>query len=91
MANNMKEHGKKVREDILNAIINYIKEHGYPPTHREIGAMVGLRSTSTVYTHLLKMKDEGMIETDDTFCAPRAIRVPGYRFVKEDNDAENKN
>ena len=53
--------------------------------------MVGLRSTSTVYTHLLKMKDEGMIETDDTFCAPRAIRVPGYRFVKEDNDAENKN
>lgn len=91
MASNTKEHGKKVREAILKAIIAYIEEHGYPPTNREIGAMVGLKSTSSVYTHLLKMKDSGMIETDDTFCAPRAIRVPGYRFVKEENDAENKN
>ena len=85
-ATNTKEHGKKVREDILKAIINYIEEHGYPPTNREIGAIVGLKSSSSVYTHLLKMKDEGMIETDDTFCVPRAIRVPGYKFVKEEND-----
>ena len=91
MANNMKEHGRKVREAILTAIITYIEEHGYPPTNREICDMVGLKSTSTVYSHLLKMKDLGMIETDDTFGAPRAIRIPGYKFVKEEVDGENKN
>ena len=91
MANNTKEHGKEVRETILKAIITYIEEHGYPPTNREICDMVGLKSTSSVYSHLLKMKDLGMIETDDMLGARRAIRIPGYKFVKEEGDGKNKN
>lgn len=69
-------------EDILNAIVTYIKEHGYSPTTREIGDAVGLRSTSTVHFRLKKMLDLGIIESDDNFGSPRAIRVPGYTFVK---------
>ena len=69
-------------EDILNAIVTYIKEHGYSPTTREIGDAVGLRSTSTVHYRLKKMLDLGIIESDDNFGSPRAIRVPGYAFVK---------
>ena len=87
-ANNTKERGNATREAILKAIVEYIEEHGYPPTNREIGNMVGLKSTSSVYSHLLKMKDLGMIETDDTFGAPRAIRVPGYKFMKEDDNGK---
>lgn len=78
-------HGKKVRERILNMIVQYIQAHGYPPSFREIGASVGLKSTSSVKEHIDKMLIDGMLETDATEGnSPRALRVPGYKFVKED-------
>lgn len=76
------EHGKKVRERILESIISYIETHGYPPTVREISDMVGLKSTSSTQSHLKRMAIEGMIETDAPDSSPRAIRVPGYKFMK---------
>ncbi len=76
------EQGKQKREEILTSIVGYIRRYGYPPTVREIGELVGLKSSSTVQTHLTKMLDEGIIETDAEGCS-RAIRVPGYKFVKE--------
>ncbi len=42
------EHGAEVRKKIKKAIIWYIEQHGYAPTVREIGEMVGLSSTSSV-------------------------------------------
>ena len=72
-----------MKQKIYDFIVDYIQEHGYPPTVREIGAGVGLRSTSSVYSHLQKMIDTGMLETDAGESAPRAIRVPGYKFVKD--------
>lgn len=83
MRQNTKEHGEKTREAIYKAIISYIERHGYSPTNREIMSMAGLKSTSSVHEHLLAMKELGMIETDAGFGASRAIRVPGYKFVKE--------
>lgn len=75
--------GIKTREDIMDAIVGYIELHHYPPTVREIGEMVGLKSTSSVQSHLERLIDEGKIESDAGFNSPRAIRVPGYKFVKE--------
>ena len=72
-----------MKQKIYDYIVDYIQEHGYPPTVREIGAGVGLKSTSSVYYHLQKMLDLGMLETDAEESAPRAIRVPGYKFVKD--------
>lgn len=83
--NSASERGVWIREKILTVIIEYIQINGYPPTVREIGDWVGLASTSSVYTHLQKMDALGMIVLGDS-CSPRAIRVPGYKFVKEDND-----
>ena len=77
-------HGQKVREQIRQVIIDYIQQHGYPPTVREIGEGVGLKSTSSVKAHLDRMFDNGMLETDASIGTPRAIRVPGYKFLKED-------
>lgn len=83
MANNKDaEHGVVVRRQIYDAIIKYIGEHGYPPTVREIGDMVGLKSTSSVQSHLKRMIEMGTLETDAGFSSPRAIRVPGYTFIK---------
>lgn len=77
-----KRRGEKIREDIVQAIIDYIQVHGYAPSFREIGSMVGLKSTSSVQSHMNILLKEGRIETDEGYNAPRAIRVPGYKFVK---------
>ena len=75
--------GVQTREKVMAAIVSYIEAHQYPPTLREIGDMVGLKSSSSVHRHLERLREEGKIETDTGFGFPRAIRVPGYRFVKE--------
>lgn len=79
------ERGIAIRKEIRGKIVGYIQEHGYSPTVREIGDMVGLKSTSSVQSHLNRMFQEGMLETDCKAGTPRAIRVPGYQFVKAVN------
>lgn len=69
-------------EEILNMIIGFIEKHGYPPTVEEIGIAVGYRSKCTTWFHLQQMLDAGIIETDNP-SSPRAIRVPGYVFMKK--------
>ena len=68
----------KMQEFIFQAIKSYIEAHGYPPSVREIGDAVGLKSTCTVHFHLHKLLEEGVIETDHPG-APRAIRIPKRR------------
>lgn len=75
------EKGLQIRKAILNYIIHYIQKHGYSPSAREIGKAVGLKSTSSVQSHLRKMFATGALETDAPLGTPRAIRVPGYKFV----------
>jgi repressor LexA len=66
------------QEEILNFIIKRIKEKGYPPSVREIGANVGLSSTSTVHLHLTRLEEKGVIRKDPT--KPRALEIidPDY-------------
>lgn len=80
----LKKHGDEMRDKILNYIIQYISEHGYSPNYDEIREAVGLKSKSSVHNHVNKMFENGMIETDCGIGTPRAIRVPGYKFVKEE-------
>ncbi len=84
MANNTADQGKQTRDKIMDAIVQYIDEHGYPPSVREIGAMVGLKSTSSVHFHMERLFKEGRLETDADLGTSRAIRVPGYKFVKDE-------
>lgn len=70
------------KEDILNAIIDYINEHQYPPTVRELCSITGLRSTSSVNRYVTMLLEEGKLETDGGIGMSRALRVPGYKFVK---------
>lgn len=75
---------KATKQKILEFIVAYIQKHSYPPTVREIGEGVGLKSTASVQSHIVHMLDCGMIETDAGPKSTRAIRVPGYKFVKAD-------
>ena len=61
------------RKQILDYIVRATKEVGYPPTVREIGDGVGLRSSSTVHFHLNVLQKMGLIERDGSLT--RAIRA----------------
>ena len=58
-------HGERKRTQILNYIRYYMIEHRYPPTVREIGEGVNLSSTSTVYSHLKKLEEQGLLTMSD--------------------------
>lgn len=58
---------------ILKFIEDTILDRGYPPSVREIGEAVGLRSSSTVHAHLVQLQKKGYIRRDPT--KPRAIEL----------------
>ncbi len=63
----------KRQEDIMTFIKEEVKQKGYPPSVREIGAAVGLASSSTVHGHLARLESKGYIRRDPT--KPRAIEI----------------
>ena len=58
---------------ILDFIEFSMRDHGYPPSVREIGEAVGLTSPSTVHNHLNRLQRLGYLRRDPT--KPRAIEV----------------
>ena len=69
-------------------ILDYIKKEilakGYPPSVREIGVAVGLKSTSTVHGHLERLEKKGIIRRDPT--KPRAIEILDDEFNVQRRD-----
>ncbi|RPI98672.1 MAG: repressor LexA, partial [Chloroflexi bacterium] len=49
------------QKKILEFIENFIGQHGYPPTIREIGEAVSIASTSVVNYNLNKLVEHGLI------------------------------
>ena len=47
---------------IYDYIVSCIQAQGYPPSVREIGEAVGLKSPSTVHFHLKHLEEAGVIE-----------------------------
>lgn len=52
------------QRQMLLFIQEYVAEHGYPPTIREIGQRLGITSTSVVNYNLNKLKASGAIERE---------------------------
>jgi repressor LexA len=61
------------QREIYEFVVAYARDHGYPPTVREIGAEVGLASPSTVHAHLAKLEQNGYLRRDPT--KPRALEL----------------
>ncbi len=64
--------GRKKDPDSLNkrekAILKFIEKevvaNGYPPSVREIGKAVGLKSTATVHGYIAKLEEKGYIKKE---------------------------
>lgn len=52
----------KMQQQIYDFLVSYIQSRGYPPSVREIGEAVGLKSPSTVHFHLKHLEEAGVIE-----------------------------
>ena len=61
------------QQQILDMIRDTVDERGYPPSVREIGEAVGLRSTSSVHAQLASLERLGFLRRDPS--RPRAIEV----------------
>ena len=68
------------QQQILAVIQSAIKAKGYPPSVREIGEAVGLKSPSTVHMHLNKLEQVGAIRREAE--KNRAIDVGGSSTLR---------
>ena len=74
------------QQTVLEAIRSWIRERGYPPTIRELGKLLGIRSLRGVTTHLDAIAKKGFLKRESRarsislsdLVAPfeRALRVP---------------
>ena len=62
------------QQQIYDYILSFTSQHGYPPSVREIGAAVGLKSPSTVHFHMKGLEEAGVIVKAEG--KPRAITIP---------------
>lgn len=57
----MKKVLTRKQKESYQCILNYTKEHGYPPTVREFGKLIGVRSTSSAFSRIKQLEQNGYI------------------------------
>src|SRR5437016_5090511 len=68
------------QETILAFITEYMDEHGYPPSIREIGAAAGISSTSVVDYNLKALERDGLLRRDPEVSRGLELRAGSERF-----------
>ena len=71
----MKNQLSAKRQQIVDFILQFMEERGYPPTVRDIQGGCGISSTSVVDYHLKVLEKEGYIRRDPE--VSRGIELPG--------------
>ncbi|HEX9641721.1 MAG TPA: transcriptional repressor LexA, partial [Candidatus Krumholzibacteria bacterium] len=71
--------------EILRALVDWMEEHSYPPTIREIGEAVGFSSTRTTYDYLTRLENMGYIRRQrDRSRAIEVLRDPDAEGISGD-------
>ena len=68
------------QEGILAFINEYVDDHGYPPSIREIGAAVGISSTSVVDYNLRVLERDGYLRRDREVSRGLGLRDGSERY-----------
>ncbi|MFT7838000.1 transcriptional repressor LexA [Saccharothrix sp. BKS2] len=63
------------QQRILAVIRDWVVRHGYPPSTRELGEAVGLRSSSSVSKHLASLEDKGFLRRSSSMARPIDVRL----------------
>jgi len=77
------------RDRIIVFIDSYMREQGCSPTAREICANEGIKTTSLIHRHLVRMEKKGLIYRERRFQS-RGLRFTdkGRAYVSEVKAAE---
>ncbi|GAA5173326.1 MULTISPECIES: transcriptional repressor LexA [Amycolatopsis] len=77
------------QQRILATIRDWVVRYGYPPSTRELGDAVGLRSTSSVSKHLASLEEKGFLRRSSSMARPIDVRMflgePGQRSSDVDS------
>ena len=76
MRGQLTEHGNEIRRQMLEYIGQYISEHGYAPSNKEIADAIQI-APSCVWQHMNILLAQGDLETDlpDRWHTSRAYRL----------------
>ena len=67
---------------VINAILRLEREHGRPPTHRELARAVGLHSLGALNETLVRLRRSGHISTDEPgFAQSLRVLKPAYDVI----------
>ena len=69
----MKKALTRKQKESYQCILNYMKEHGYPPTVREFGELIGVKSTSSAFSRIKQLEQNGYFRRIPA--SPRAIEI----------------
>jgi repressor LexA len=69
---------------VLRFIESHIRQHGFPPTIREIGQHLGIKSTNGVNDHLNALQKKGFLTREEG--KSRTLQLRGTGPVANDND-----
>lgn len=64
------------QQRVLDYIIEFTNENGYPPSVREIGSALGLKSPSSVHAHIKRLEEQGYIHKDGNSARAIMINTP---------------
>ncbi|MFC4603797.1 transcriptional repressor LexA [Rhodococcus kronopolitis] len=73
------------QQQILATIRDWVVAHGYPPSTRQLGDAVGLRSSSSVSKHLKSLEDKGFLRRGAAMTRPIDVRM----FLRESGSHES--
>lgn len=74
---------------VLGCIARSIRETGYPPTIREIGTALDIKSTNGVNDHLKALERKGYISRDDAKSRAVSLTMTGWEALGLDVNADN--
>ncbi|MFD3401993.1 transcriptional repressor LexA [Kribbella sp. NPDC058693] len=77
------------QQRILVVIGDWVTRHGYPPSSRQLGDAVGLRSSSSVSKHLASLEEKGFLRRSPSVSRPIDVRMflqeSGTQATSDDN------
>ncbi|MCX7974094.1 MAG: transcriptional repressor LexA [Candidatus Aminicenantes bacterium] len=84
MVNKFRRTLTRRQAKVLEALKTFWQEHGYPPTIRELGRLVGIASPSAVLKHLRSLERKGYLDREAGELQPvfpslsfsRSLRIP---------------
>ncbi len=85
MAKELPERQKKV----LDCIEEYVGEHGFPPTVREIGDAIGVNSTSLISYYLKRLEERGLISREPAMSRAIQLMAPATEEIPIELNDDN--